>query len=154
MTRIFSSILIRRPVEQVFDFVTTPGSWPQWHPSSLGVSGATDHSLEPGEQVTERFCVAGRNGVVVWTVVDRQAPRRWVIKGLVGDIGGGTITYNLTAHPEGTNFEREFVYEFFNPLIAFLGRLFAHHKMEEESSKALQQLKQVMEEKTTKTQRA
>jgi uncharacterized protein YndB with AHSA1/START domain len=146
MTRIFSSIVIRRPVEQVFDFVTKPGNWPQWHPSSLGVSGATDHSLEPGEQVTEKFRVAGGHGVVVWTVIERQAPRRWVIRGEVdGRRGGGTITYNLKDHPQGTNFEREFVYEFKNPLLAFLDRLLIHHKIEEESSKALQQLKQVME---------
>jgi hypothetical protein len=75
--------------------VTTPGNWPVWHPSSSGVGGATDHSLEPGEEVTEEFLVAGRRGRVVWTVRERLAPRRWVIDGRV-EGGGGTITFTAT----------------------------------------------------------
>ena len=66
MTRLYTTIQIQAPTERVFDYVTTPGNWPVWHPSSLGVSGATDHSLEPGERVTEGFLVAGRRGRVVW----------------------------------------------------------------------------------------
>ncbi|MCZ7574518.1 MAG: SRPBCC family protein [Ardenticatenaceae bacterium] len=94
MTRIVTSALIHKPIEQVFDYVTTPGNWPQWHPSSLAVSGAAQHSLEPGEQVTEEFRVAGRRGRVVWTAREREAPRRWVIDGQIeGRRGGGTITY-------------------------------------------------------------
>ena len=81
MTRIRKSIRIQTPVEEVFEYVTTPGNWPAWHPSSLGVEGATDHSLEPGEQVTEGYRVAGRRGRVVWTVRERETPRRWVIAG-------------------------------------------------------------------------
>jgi uncharacterized protein YndB with AHSA1/START domain len=68
MSRIDKTIHIRKPVEQVFEFVTTPVNWPRWHPSSLAVSGAMDHSLEVGEQVTEEFLVAGRRGRVVWRV--------------------------------------------------------------------------------------
>src|SRR5574341_566678 len=66
MTRIYTTTYIRRPVEVVFEFVTKPGNWPQWHPSSLGVAGSTDHSLRVGEQCTETFRVAGRRGEVVW----------------------------------------------------------------------------------------
>jgi uncharacterized protein YndB with AHSA1/START domain len=53
MSRIYTSATIRWPVEVVFDYITTPGHWPEWHPSSLGVSGATDHSLAVGEQVPQ-----------------------------------------------------------------------------------------------------
>ena len=66
MTRIPKSIDLPRPVEAVFDFVTTPGNWPQWHPSSRGVSGTTDHSLEVGEQVAEAFRVGWHRRNVVW----------------------------------------------------------------------------------------
>lgn len=47
-TRIHTSVLIRRPSAEVFDYVTTPANWPRWHPSSLAVSGATDHPLRVG----------------------------------------------------------------------------------------------------------
>ncbi len=111
MTRIYTSALIHRPIEQVFDYVTTAGNWPEWHPSSLGVSGVLDHSGLPGEQITEKFLVAGRRGEAVWTVREREAPRRWVIGGVItGRATGGTITYTLTPRDGGAFFEREFVY--------------------------------------------
>ncbi len=65
MTRIYTTIRVEEPPERLFEYVTTPGNWPAWHPSSLGVSGATDHSLEPGETVTEEYTVAGRRGRVI-----------------------------------------------------------------------------------------
>jgi uncharacterized protein YndB with AHSA1/START domain len=147
MTYVYTIIQIQTPIERVFDYVTTPGNWPQWHPSSLGVSGATDHSLEPGEQVTEEFRVAGRRGSVVWTVREREAPRRWVIEGQVQGGGDGTITYTLAPHNGGTTFEREFVYAMPNPLLALLDRLVLRRRVEAESAEALGRLKEVLEER-------
>ncbi len=146
MTYIYTTIQIQTPIERVFDYVTTPGNWPRWHPSSLGVSGATDHSLEPGEQVTEEFRVAGRRGSVVWTVREREAPRRWVIEGQVEGGGDGTITYTLAPHNGGTTFEREFVYDMTNPLLALLDRLLLRRRVKAESAEALRRLKDVLEE--------
>jgi hypothetical protein len=83
-TRIHSSVEIARDPDVVFAYVTTPANWPTWHPSSLAVSGAVDHPLDIGEQVTEDFLVAGRRGRAVWTVVESEAPERWVIAGEVG----------------------------------------------------------------------
>lgn len=84
-TRIANSIVIVRSPEAVFAYVTTPVNWPKWHPASLAVSGATDHSLVAGEQVTEDFIVAGRKGRVVWTALKRDAPCEWIIE---GDVDG------------------------------------------------------------------
>jgi uncharacterized protein YndB with AHSA1/START domain len=63
--RIVTTVHINLPPEQVFDFVTTPGQWPLWHPFSLKVSGEVDHPLDVGEQATEEFRVAGINGSAV-----------------------------------------------------------------------------------------
>lgn len=149
MTRIYTASSIARPVEQVFDYVTTPANWPHWHPSSLGVSGATNHSLEVGEQVTEEFLVAGRRGRAAWTVRERESPRRWVVDGRVeGSRGGGTITYSLAPHDGGTRFEREFVYA--APSLSASGgrvldRLVLRHRIQAESDLALRRLKIVLE---------
>jgi uncharacterized protein YndB with AHSA1/START domain len=145
MTRIYTTAQIHTPTDTLFDYVTTPGNWPAWHPSSLGVSGATDHSLEPGEQVTEEFQVAGRRGRVVWTVREREAPRRWVIDGRVEAGGGGTITYTATPHAGGTSFEREFVYTISNPLMRLLDRLVLRRRIEKESAEVLLRLKAILE---------
>ena len=80
-TRVANAIVIARAPDAVFAYVTTPGSWPQWHPASQAVSGATDHSLAVGEQWTEDFVVAGRARRVVWTAVKRDPPREWIIEG-------------------------------------------------------------------------
>ena len=37
--RIVTTAHLRRPIEEVFDFLTTPANWPRWHPSSLSVTG-------------------------------------------------------------------------------------------------------------------
>src|SRR5215471_21272550 len=73
-THIANTIVIAKPPDAVFAYVTTPGNWPKWHPASRAVSGTTDHSLTVGERVTEDFIVAGREGRVVWTAVKRDAP--------------------------------------------------------------------------------
>src|SRR5579883_3157446 len=145
MTRIVTVATIRRPPAVVFDFVTTPGHGPEWHSASMSVTGATDHSLDVGEQCTEHFRVAGREGTVVWTVAEREAPNRWVIRGNIAGGGGGTITYTLMPEDAGTRFMREFVYAVPNPLLALLDLLVVRRRITAESAEALRRLKARLE---------
>lgn len=145
MTRIYNSIQIRRSIEQVFDFITTPASWPQWHPASVSVGGNADHSLLPGEEVMENISVAGRGGQVTWLVRERSAPHRWIIDGTGKDGGRATITYTLTEQSGGTNFERELVYTMPNPLLAVLDWLIIRSRMKADSMEALKRLKRRLE---------
>jgi hypothetical protein len=148
MTRIVTTATIQRPITVVYDYVTTPGHWPDWHPASLGVTGATDHSLAVGEQVTERFLVAGRRGEVVWTVREREAPIRWTIEGTItsGGGGSGTICYTLTPREESaTEFTREFSYPLPNFLYALLDTVVIRRRIAAESAKAVRRLKQLLE---------
>jgi uncharacterized protein YndB with AHSA1/START domain len=144
-TTISNEIVIERPPDAVYTYVTTPGNWPKWHPASKAVSGATDHSLAPGEKVTEDFVVAGRSGRVVWTVVKRDPPRVWVIEGDVDGRKAGVITYSLTPIPEGTRFERAFVYPSRNLLFAIINRISIRSQVEQESDRAVRNLKRAVE---------
>ena len=148
MSQVVTHATIVRPPEEVFTYVTTPGHWPEWHPSSLGVTGATDHSLLVGEEVTESFLVAGRRGKARWTVQEREEPRRWVIFGQVQGGGTGTITYTLTPQDGGTFFERAFAYEMNNLLLALLDRLILRRRIEAESTEALRRLKVRLEQES------
>src|SRR5262249_31912163 len=130
---------------KVFEFVTTPAHWLIWHPSSLGLHGATDHSLQVGEEVTEDFKVAGRRGSVTWKVIERNPSSRWAITGTVAGGGSGTITYTLQAVAEGTRFRREFVYAMPNAFARLLDRLFVRRRIEAESAEAVRRLKQALE---------
>jgi len=146
MTTIVTQASIRRPIAEVFDYVTTPAHWLVWHPSSLGLHGATDHSLQVGEEVTEEFRVAGRKGSVTWKVIAREKPVRWSIAGVVAAGGKGTITYSLTATAaDGTAFRREFDYAMPNWFAALLDRLFVKRRIEAESALAVSRLKQALE---------
>ena len=144
-TTIRHEVVIGQPPELVFAYVTTPASWPRWHPSSIAVSGMVDHSLQRGEQVTEEFLVAGYRGRAVWRVLARDAPRRWMIEGEVGGRRAGHVTYRLAPDDGGTRFEREFVYP--SPHLVFLvmNRLRIRARVEAESAEAVRRLKQVLE---------
>jgi uncharacterized protein YndB with AHSA1/START domain len=144
-TRIMNSVIIARAPDDVFAYVTTPANWPKWHPASLAVAGATDHSLLAGEQVTEDFKVAGRTGKVVWTVQKRDAPQTWQIRGDVEGRDAGVITYTLSPVAEGTRFDREFVYDSPNLVFAALNRVSLRAQVEAESALAVANLKQRLE---------
>ncbi len=145
MTRIYTTVQIEKPPEQLFEFVTTPAHWPRWHPSSLKVTGAIDHSLDLGEQVTEDYVVAGRRGRVVWTVRERQAPRRWLIETKRQGGEDGSVAYTLTPKNGGTFFEREFVYRTPGLLFRVLDWVIVRRRIEMESEQALRNLKRVHE---------
>ena len=145
MPRICTAVRIRRPIEQIFDFATTPRNWPKWHPSSLGVRGAIDHSLLEGEQVTEEYRVAGHTGQVTWIVRERDAPRRWVIEGKTTGGGDGSITYTLTLEATGTLLERVFVYAMPTFLMRLLDVLMLRRRVGSESLDALRRLKELLE---------
>ena len=145
MSRIVTRATIARSPNEVFAYVTTPGYWPEWHPSSLGVTGATDHSLQVGEVVTESFLVAGRKGSAHWTVREREESRRWVIVGQVEGGGTGTITYTLSPQDGGTFFEREFTYTMNNPLLTLLDSLVLRRRIDAESTEALRSLQVQLE---------
>ena len=145
-TRITNEITIARPPRQVYDYVTTPANWPRWHPSSLAVRGATNHSLALGESVVEDFIVAGRRGSVTWTVVAREVPVRWSIDGKnIGSRGGGTVTYTLSPDGGGTRFERVLTYHMPNLLAGILNELGVRERVAAESAEAVTRLKVALE---------
>jgi uncharacterized protein YndB with AHSA1/START domain len=147
-TRIVTVMPIARESTAVFDYVTTPAHWPAWHPSSLSVTGATDHSLGIGEQTTEEFRVAGRRGEVVWTVVERKRPEKWTIDGTIEGRPAGTVSYALTpdTHSEdGTEFERTFTYRSPTLWFALLNAVLLRAKIQAESDEAVDRLKDILE---------
>lgn len=145
MSRIYTRANIARSVETVFDYVTTPGNWSQWHPATLSVEGAVDHPLAAGEQVIEGISVGVRRDRVIWTVLERERPRRWVIAGQGGRGGSATITYSLTPGGTGTLFERELVYQMPNVFLACLDFLLIRYLIKAQSARALNNLKRVLE---------
>jgi hypothetical protein len=140
--------MIYQPLELVFSYVTTLGNWPRWRLSSLAVTGATDHSLEIGEQLTEELLVAGRLGRAVWTVVARDQPRGCFIDGQVaGSQNGGRVVHTFHPHGEAASvFEREFFYSFRNPFQRLVDRFLLRARIGRESADAVNRLCEPLEE--------
>ncbi|WP_085961339.1 SRPBCC family protein [Cupriavidus basilensis] len=146
VTHIVNEVTIAQPDTVVFEYVSTPANWPNWHPSSLAVTGAAaGHSLLAGEQVTETFSVAGRRGQVVWTAVERIPPSDWMIQGTIDGRAAGAVRYTLAQTPEGTHFRREFTYAAPNLLFALTNWLLLRKRIEAESSEAVTRLRAVLE---------
>jgi len=119
------SVTINKPIEMVFDYVTTPAWWPIYHPTSKKVEPFAKHSLKVGEHSTET-CVLDPFGaikfVIDWTGTENDGRTLFRMEGNSDDFGGadGTITYELSETPEGTLFKRTFEYE----LGGIFGKLF------------------------------
>lgn len=145
-TQIDNEIDIARPPAAVFEYVTTAGNWPKWHPSSLAVHGPVDHPLALGERVTEDFRVAGRQGSVEWTVVARDVPASWQIDGAAdGGRKAGRVRYSLAPSADGTRFHRRLTYFAPNLLFIALDHLTIRGRVAEESTEAVRRLKQRLE---------
>jgi uncharacterized protein YndB with AHSA1/START domain len=147
---IVNTIHIQRSMEEVFNYVTTPAHWPEWHPTPHGVSGATDHSLKRGEQVLEHVKFGFLNGNIRWTVRESVPPRLWIFDGVVEGVPllegtRATITYTLSAKEGGTLFKRELIYQTQGLLADLLNFLFFKAHNIKQSQVAVSQLKAVME---------
>ncbi|MEJ8845637.1 SRPBCC family protein [Variovorax rhizosphaerae] len=145
-TRIVHEADIARSPADVYAYVTTPANWPLWHPSSLAVSGDAGHSLNVGETVDEDFQVAGRRGRATWRVTEREPDRLWRIAGQINGRDAGIVSYSVAPNNGGgTRFVRTFEYGAHSLLFAFLNAVTLRQQIEEESAKAVRQLKATME---------
>jgi uncharacterized protein YndB with AHSA1/START domain len=145
MPRIFNSIEINRPIDEVYEYITTPAHWPDWHTTALSVSGATERSLDLGESVNEEVKVMGRRSQAEWTVQERQRPTRWVISGTIAAGASAVITYTLTPTAGGgTTFGREVVYDL-PALLELVDGVIIRPRLESEADASLAQLKAQME---------
>ena len=144
MTFVENEVRIAVPSERLFAYVTTPANWPEWHPSSLRVTGDADHPLEIGESCTEEFVVAGRRGSCLWTVRERIPGTRWVIDTTTRG-GYARVDYLLVPDHDETIFTRTLSYRMPNVLLGLLDALFIHRRIERESTDAVARLKSRLE---------
>ena len=145
MTEIVASVLIRRPIAFIYDYVTTPANWPLWHPASLAVAGAADRSLGLGEEVVEEFKAAGQRGRARWRVTRRRAPFLWTIEAAPPEGGWARIEYALSIENDAVLFERDLTYKMPSRRLALLDRCLLRRRMARESRLALAQLKDLLE---------
>jgi uncharacterized protein YndB with AHSA1/START domain len=145
MTSIRTAATIGRPRDEVFDYVTTPANWKQWHPSTIAVTGDAGHPQGVGERCTEEFVVAGRRGITDWIVRRCERPAVWTIEAQNSTGARATITYELAEADGGTAFTRTLEYAMPNPVLALLDAIVIRRRVERESATAVENLRNVLE---------
>jgi hypothetical protein len=143
-TTITTTAVLPVTQDDAFAVATTAGRWPDWHPSSISVTGAVEGSTSVGDRIREQFRVAGRDGHANWTVVSNDRPRTWAIEGVIeGRTMGGKITYEFAPAGSGTRFTRTFVY----PVpwrFALVERILIRRRIRAESETATRRLAQLL----------
>ena len=145
LTTLVHHIDIRRTPQEVFDYVTTPGRWPEWHPSSLQLGPNTDRPLPAGARFHEQVRAGGRSTQLFWHVRVAERPTRWVADAEASNGAQLTLSYSMQPAEGGTRFERRLGYELPSPWLRLLNRLLLRRRIARESAESLRQLKQRME---------
>ena len=139
------SVHVDRPVEEVFDFITTASNWTQWHPATVSVSGAIFHPALEGETIVETVRFGMARDRFAWTVEECEAPHRWVIRAQ-SERHRQKVKIVYTLHPEdgGTLWEREMTF-YLPAYLELLDRLVFNRILTKNSQTAVRQLKELME---------
>lgn len=143
-----NDILIERPPQAVFDYVTQPWRWHEWHPSSLW-GNDPGHALAVGEHFDERIMVQPLaplppriRRAVRYQVLASEPPLLWETRGEMAN-GWLQIRYQLKIASNGTRFHRQLNFDVSGPLR--LLRPLLTRRQQAVSAIALTQLKGVLE---------
>ncbi len=138
LERISQERFIQAPIEVIYDYVTQPDRWHEWHPSSLSADTGTSGSLPAGTRFTEIIDLLGVRVPMSYRVQIARRPSEFktVFTSLTVD---GSIHYFLQPHRDGTLFKRVLTYETELQLATL------HARMIELSGIALDQLKHRLE---------
>ncbi|MBM9485604.1 SRPBCC family protein [Pseudomonas sp. ICBG1301] len=101
---------IQAPIDLVYDYVTQPDRWHEWHPTSLSAETGTSGSLPAGTRFTEIIDLMGVRVPMSYRVQIARPPSEFktVFTSLAVD---GSIHYFLVPHQGGTLFKRVLIYE-------------------------------------------
>ena len=121
MIQVVSSIIIRRPIEDVFHFVNDFAAYPQWQHGVKEAKIVSDGPLGKGTQVVETRQFFGRPMQVSWEVTEFQPPYRRGFR-MEGPLPStGVMTFEATS--QGTHMQIQVdmngrgLLKFFMPLL-------------------------------------
>ena len=100
MFTVEESIVINRPIEQVFAYVTNPNNITKWRPDVLAINGAGG-SVVAGDKFDELVKFMGRKTFTM-QVVEYQPNQREVIQAVSGPGVKPTQTFQFESRDGGT----------------------------------------------------
>jgi hypothetical protein len=103
-----ASIVIRRPVEEVYDFLSRPNNRLKYDPQLIAVRQTPEGPLRLGTQITEVRRLLGKTGEMVTEVSDLQPSRLIGYRTRAGDPMNAFGAYRFEVIPEGTRLTLNF----------------------------------------------
>ena len=105
------TVEIRRPVDEVFAFVTQPLNYPRWQPSLVELRAHSPGPLRVGTEATEVRRFLGRELETTWTCVEHEPYARSAIESADGPVPfrgtfvleplGGSTRFTWTVETSG-----------------------------------------------------
>lgn len=135
------SIEIAASPAALYDYVSRPLRWKEWHHSSQEVRGVVDESLVAGRRFEESVVAAGGlKRELTWLVEESHPGKRWRASAYMADGSTVRLCYEFEAVTAGARFTRTLDYAVAPLLLRWLNRFFLQSKVEAESLAALQRL--------------
>jgi uncharacterized protein YndB with AHSA1/START domain len=100
MFTVEQNIVINRPIEDVFAYVTNPNNIPKWRPDVLEIDGA-NNSVDVGARFDELVNFMGRKTFTM-QVIEYQPNQREVIQAISGPGVMPTQTFQFETRDGGT----------------------------------------------------
>jgi hypothetical protein len=144
MTTMRHEIEIARPAEQLMAYACAPTRWPDWHPSSLRVQGASG-PLPAGSLFEEDIRAGGREDHIRWQVIEYLPARRWQARASGSRGLELLLTYECQDSDGAARFARTLEYRFDGLALHLANLLFLRRRIERESVQSLKILREVAE---------
>jgi uncharacterized protein YndB with AHSA1/START domain len=100
--RLHASVLVQRPIEAVFEFLSTPEQLPRWIASMDSAYGPSSGDNEVGATLALEYRVPAGRARTTWEVTAYEPPRSLALRGLDQDGGRGVeVRWTLERLPSG-----------------------------------------------------
>lgn len=140
MTIIKLDQFVAAPPVVVYDYVTRPARWKEWHPASLGTGGLPPDPLEAGAAFEEDVRSAGQLRHLRWTVKECKPALRWAADAVMDDGSRVSLLYELEPRGQGTRFTRTLEYHLKPLHLRLVNALLMWRRVQAESRLALSNL--------------
>lgn len=142
----YDEIFIEAPVQKVFDYVSRPDLWHEWHPASTSAE-LPRAPLQQGDRFREIITVAYPLVKIrrhtEYRVTESKPSVLWEVQG-ESSLFNLTIHYEFMAKERGTLFQRTLTYSV-KGLLAWFEPLLVRPKIRRQSALALKNLKVKLE---------
>ncbi len=106
-----NSITIKRPIEEVFEYVSTPENDPTWVSASLRNERTLPGPMRVGMTTQEDVKFLGRTSTDTWEVIEYEPPTVVAYLATSGLLSGGVVRARCEPVQGGTRFTHEVKYE-------------------------------------------